>query len=82
MATKYTSKTNTVIKVGDIYTNHDHYGLIEKHTFLILDVYKSLTGRIWRIKVQCLDDGYVYRYVAASFSRSHVNVNAQNTNAT
>jgi hypothetical protein len=75
MVTKYTSKTNTVINVGDLYVdNHLYYGEY-KQTFLIIGIYKNQRSRRWRIKVQCIENGKVCTYPAAGFSRSYINVN-------
>ena len=74
MATKYVSRLNTVIKVGEIYIDHFPFILGTSPAFLILDIYKRGRSKICTIKVQAMRSGYIAEYPASRFANCHKKV--------
>lgn len=74
MATKYVSKLNTVIKVGEIYIDPFPFIVGTTPTFLILDIYKRGRSRRWTIKVQAMHNGHIIEYTASRFAHCHKKV--------
>lgn len=70
MATKYVSKLNDVIKVGEIYIEH-FPSMGVSPTFLILDIYKRGRCKRWTIKIQAMHSGRIIEYPASRFAHCH-----------
>ena len=71
MATKYVSKLNAVMKVGEIYIDYYNHGVNITPTFLILDIYKRGYSKKWTMKIQSMHTGQIMEAHACKFANSH-----------